>query len=161
MRRAVIVFAVSLFLLLFSGCCAGSREITRYESETFNAYVWVEGRDLAVVLVDRTLVVPTKRTVVPDSDALAQVGNILQTLAEVSESPDPISALIESRKALRKSPLVDTLAVIGEDSRIAARLRRIDTTTFLDLRGIPIEEDVLDVYLSDVRTYQMRRKTTQ
>ncbi|HNZ94919.1 MAG TPA: hypothetical protein PKN79_03795, partial [Sphaerochaeta sp.] len=76
-------------------------------------------------------------------------------------SSDPASALLENRKALRKSPLVDTLAVIGEDSRIAARLRRIDTTTFLDLRGIPIEEDVLDVYLSDVRTYQMRRKTTQ
>ena len=49
-----------------SADAAGSK-ITRYESEAFNAYVWVEGRDLAVV-VDRTLVVPTKRTVVPDSD---------------------------------------------------------------------------------------------
>lgn len=159
MRRTVVVLAASL--LLFSGCHAGSGEITRYESETFNAYVWIEGRDLAVVLVDRTLVVPTKRTVMLNPGALDQVSGILQTLAEVSESPDPVSALIVNKKALRKSPLVDTLAVIGEDPRIAARLRRIDTTTFLDLRGMPIEEDVLDAYLSDVRTYQMRRKTTQ
>ena len=60
--------------------------------------------DLAVVLVDRPLVVPTERTVMPDQDALDRIIGILQTLVEVSESSDSVSALLENRKALRKSP---------------------------------------------------------
>ncbi|MDI9455415.1 MAG: hypothetical protein QM442_06165 [Spirochaetota bacterium] len=159
--RAVVVFSISLCVLLLGGCFAESTETTRYESETFNAYVWVEGRDLAVVLVDRPLVVPTERTVMPDQDALDRIIGILQTLVEVSESSDPASALLENRKALRKSPLMDTLALIGDDPHAAIRLRRLNTTTFLDLRGKPMKEDVLSVYLSDVRTYQMRRKSAQ
>ena len=159
--RTVFLFSISLFLLLFGGCSDGPTEITRYESETFNAYVWVQGRDLAVVLVDAELVVPIGRTVALEQEALDELCGLLRTLAEVSDSPDPVAALIANRKALRNSPLADTLAVMGEDPDLATALRRLETSTFLDLRGKPMEEDVFIVYLSDVRTYQMRRKNAQ
>lgn len=159
MRRYLLI--AMLVPLLFVSCLHERGEIVRYQSETFTAYAWIEERDLAVIITDPSLIVPSVRVVELNETLLAEVSETLLQLRRATEQADPVSALVANKRLLRKSPLVDTLALLCEDPSFGRRLAKLSSTTFLDLRGMKFENDIFELYLHDVRAYQMRRSTTK
>ncbi|MFA5698678.1 MAG: hypothetical protein WC954_02960 [Sphaerochaeta sp.] len=159
MKRRVILIPTFLLALLLLSCTSDFSETMCYEGEDFSAYVWAEHNDLAVVLVAGKPEITPANTVLLDPELLDEVRGYLTTLVEVTGADDPLAALIGQKKALRKTPFIDTLALLIEEANLYRALARIDTTTYLDLRGSEVEPEFLEEYIANVRLYQMRRKT--
>mgnify|MGYP000876381726 CR=1 FL=1 len=159
MKRELIILLVTLVVSLLLSCQSESGKIVCYEGEGFTAYTWIEGNDLAVVLTDGSPIINTAKTITLNPSLLAEVKGYLTTLVEVTGADDPLAALIGQKKALRKTPFIDTLALLIEEAEAYRTLTRIDTTTYLDLRGSEVEAEFLEAYIANVRLYQMRRKT--
>lgn len=159
MKRELIILLVTLVVSLLLSCQSKSGKIVCYEGEGFTAYTWIEGNDLAVVLTDGSPIINTAKTITLNPSLLAEVKGYLTTLVEVTGADDPLAALIGQKKALRKTPFIDTLALLIEEAEAYRTLTRIDTTTYLDLRGSEVEAEFLEAYIANVRLYQMRRKT--
>ncbi len=159
--------ALLLALALIS--CTPEVHLNAVLTESESVITIIEGRAMAVVLLDALDPALLEGIAVRhvEEKALDELSHLVVNLASVtggSEAVDgqrALDALRSGAAGLRKTRLVDTLALVSVESDSLGMLKRMRSAQLIDLRARVDSQQVthswLERYIDEVRRYMRRR----